>query len=153
MTLAKVDTGKTLLFGIFIGCFFAAGTLASSLLIDVADVKILEKIDFGLILLFVSGICLIVGFILDGIHTSREIRRKNLLIQQKIRSLQEERQAPKMAEIKHRGASLLKPMFSTKDIIEDVEDYSEKITYNRGLILMVSGMFNLLLLVFFVFLS
>ena len=123
INLTEGDFTKTLLYSLFTASFLAAGALSLAFLVDSLSIK---EIDFGLILLFAVGTSLILGFILDSFHSSREMRRKNVLRHQKMLALNQERQQAREHGLRKRGSELFKSGFSTKKAVEDIEDYGDK---------------------------
>lgn len=150
IVLANNDFMKTLLYGLFTGAFLAAGVFTLAFLVELLSFSFLELIDFGLILLFAAGMCIIIGFFLDGRHTSRAIRRKNILEHHRMLALKYEQQNAREQGRKKKGSEIFKSGFSTQNAVEDIEDYAGRFTINKGMILMVAGLFDFLFLVYIV---
>jgi hypothetical protein len=150
IVLANNDFMKTLLYGLFTGTFLAAGAFSLAFLVDFFSFSFLELVDFGLILLFVTGMCIIIGFFLDGRHTSRALRRKNILEHHRMLALKYEQQSALEQGRKKKGSEIFKSGFSTQNAVEDIEDYAGRFTFNKGMILMMGGLFDFLFLVYLV---
>ncbi|MFX0116508.1 MAG: hypothetical protein ACFFB3_18310 [Candidatus Hodarchaeota archaeon] len=150
MTLAKGDTTKTLLYGLFIGCFLAAGAFSLGFLLEVLALSLFEAVDSGVILLFATGLCFVVGFFLDGRHTRREIRRKNLLAHQKMLALKQEQQAARDQGLNKRGGQILRSNFAPPILTEGIEDYSGKLSLNKGMVLLLAGLIDFIFLFWYV---
>lgn len=151
--LAKVDSIKTLLYGMFAGCFLAAGALSLAFLIEILSGNSLESVDFGLILLLVAGLCFIIGFFLDGRHAARQTRRKNILEHQRMLVLKHEQQLARERGVEKRGSEIFKGDYPIQKIREGIDDYAERYSPNKGMLLLVAGFFDFLLLVCLTFLA
>ncbi|MFW9914971.1 MAG: hypothetical protein ACFFGZ_05105 [Candidatus Thorarchaeota archaeon] len=149
--MAKIDSIKTLLYGIFAGCFLAAGALALAFLIEILLGDFLESVDFGLILLLAAGICFIIGFFLDGRHAARQTRRKNILEHQRMLVLKYEQQMARERNVEKKGSDIFRGDYPTQKISEGIDDYAERYSLNKGMLLLVAGFFDFLLLVLMTF--